>query len=214
MSRTRQRNKIIHTPAIHEILHSLTTMPEWCLVLYENGSSHHYKPFMHWLMSHNFFSASISKTTIKWMASTFGATPLQVTKWLKEMYSDIFDLNSEKPELFVSEDQHKVLLYLSRYDSSCSVYVSLPAIPRKYDSFRFPFVRGRLGTDYFWVKEVEHELISDPVINIHLRYGFVNTYREVLLGKALFFDLIDWRDIYEKYDFELDEDLKRLFRPY
>ena len=127
--------------------------------------------------------------------------------------TNIIELNSEKPELFIRKEQHKVLLYISSHDNFCSLYISLPVIPRKYESFKFPFVHGRIGGDCFWVKQVEHEVNGDCLINIHLQHGFANTYREVLLEKASFFDLINWREIYDKYDFELDEELKR-FRPY
>ena len=50
---------------------------------------------------------------------------------------------------------------MKAFHNYCDLFVSLPALPRKFESFKFSFIRGKLGIDYFWVKKVEHLIEAD-----------------------------------------------------
>lgn len=145
------------------------------------------------------------------MARDFKADTVRVTKWIHQIYEDIFELNEDKPELFQT-NENKVTLYMKDYDNYCSFRLSLPTLPREYEAFRFYFIKGKLGTDDFWVKRVVHIIEDDKTcIDISLEGGHVNKYREFALDRALFHGWIGFMDIYQKHKFEIDDKLKTLF---
>jgi hypothetical protein len=188
-------------------------MPKWSEILLTHGAEKPYKTFLKWLLEARFFPEREEKITVKKLSSGFKMDTSKVTKWLRQIYDDIIDLNFERPDLFFVDGKIKVQLYMKAFDSYCSLFVSLPALPRELESFRVPFVRGKLGIDYFWVKKIEY-LIEDDKTNIivWLQDGFVNRYREFALDKAIFQGWMSFRDRYEKYDIEIDNELRNLYR--
>ncbi|MBC8048322.1 MAG: hypothetical protein H7Y00_16095 [Fimbriimonadaceae bacterium] len=212
MKVTKEKTRYIHEPSTYEIFQSLSGMPAYSKILIEQNPDQPYSDFLRWLISKNFYNERTEKIAIKKIASDFNTETTKVTKWLKKIYEQIFELNFNKPELF-QKNGIKVDMYISHYDSSCSFYLSLPILPREFETFRFPFVKGKVGTDYFWVKKVEHEIVEDIAsVTLWLVAGFVNKYREFALDKALFQDRIPLMDVYHKHDFELDDELKKIFR--
>jgi hypothetical protein len=88
------------------------------------------------------------------------------------------------------------------------IKTSLPAIPRLYESFDFFFVKAKMGISSFWVKDVRHIIGENGTsVLINLQGGLVNVYREFALSKALFEGSLKFMDIYQKYDFEIDQQL-------
>lgn len=213
MPRLKERMKILHEPSTHEIFMCLSHMPKWSEILFSHGVEKPYKPFLKWLLEAKFFSDREEKMTVKKLSSDFKADASKVTKWLRQIYDDIIDLNFEKPDLFCINEEIKVLLHMKAFDNYCSLFVSLPALPREFESFRFSFARGKLGIDYFWVKKIEYLIEDDKTyITVWLQDGFVNRYREFALDKAIFQGWISFRDRYEKYDGEIDSELRNLYR--
>lgn len=104
-------------------------------------------------------------------------------------------------------------LIIQNYDSSCYIYTSLPALPREFETIRFPFVKGKVGTDNFCVNKVEHEIVVDSIeVMLWLEGGFLNKYREFPLDKALFQDRIHFMDVFNLQTNEIDKELKMLYR--
>jgi len=69
-----------------------------------------------------------------------------------------------------------------------------------------------VGTDRFWVEDIEHTLRNDKIeITVILHSGFLNKFREFALDKAEFQGWIPLLDRYDKYDFEIDKELKELY---
>ena len=213
MPRTKERIKILHEPSTHEIFMCLSYMPKWSEILWTHGAEKPYKPFLKWLSDFRFFPEREEKMTVKKLSSDFKADTSKVSKWLHQIYDDILDLNYEKSDLFCTANEIKVQLFMKAFDNYCDLFVSLPALPREYESFRFSFVRAKLGIDYFWVKKVEHLVEGDKTeIKVWLQDGFVNRYREFALDKAIFQGWMSSRDPYEKYDLEIDKELRDLYR--
>ena len=60
------------------------------------------------------------------------------------------------------------------------------------------------------MKDVRHIISENETsVVINLEGGFVNIYREFALSKALFEGAIDTMDVYRKYDFEIDQILRK-----
>lgn len=212
MPRLKERRKIIHEPSTKEIFICLKNAPKFSELLLKNSPVKPYTEFLKWLCENGYNLDFEQRITIKKIASDFKGETSKVTKWIKEIYEEIFELNSEKPELFRSEGI-QVYLIMHRYDSSGYFFTSLPVLPREYESFDFPFIKAKLGTDQFWIKRIGHSLFdSEVVIDIWLEGHLLNRYREFSLEKALFQGWITFWDKYEMSEFQIDDTLKKLFR--
>ncbi|MBK8451700.1 MAG: hypothetical protein IPL42_17475 [Saprospiraceae bacterium] len=212
MFRTKERAKIIHQPSTLEIFYSLSCMPSYSKLLLDQCPDKPYSDFLVWLIEQEFYKDRAEKIAIKKISADFMTNPIKVTKWIKEIYEQIFELNSDKPELFQKKGV-KVCLYMSHHDSSCHINTSLPTLPREFETISFPFVKGKLGTDHFWVKKVQHEIVEDIVeIFIWLEGRTLNKYREFALAKALFEDKIHFMDVFHMQEYEIDKELKMIYR--
>jgi hypothetical protein len=121
-------------------------------------------------------------------------------------------LNFDRPPLF-QNDSVKVQLYLKYYDDACIFYTALPALPREFEQVNFPFVKAKVGTDFFWVNRIQHEITENRTnIVVWLKGGILNKYREYVLDKALFQGWIGLMDVYHKHDIQIDNELKNIYR--
>lgn len=212
MGRTKERRKILHEPSTHETFYCLCGMPIYAKILAEQNTGKPFSDFLQWLIERNFYNDSTEKITIKKISTDYKSDSTKVTKWIKEIYEEIFELNYNKPELF-QRDGVKLSMYMQHYDNGCTFYTSLPVLPREFETLRFPFVKSKVGIEYFWVKKVEHEIVENTSnVTIWLHGGSVNKYREYALDKALFQGWIHFMDVYDKHDFELDNELKSIYR--
>ena len=134
-------------------------MPVYSKILLEQNAGKAYSDFLRGLIDKNFYNDRTEKIAIKKIAADFKTDTAKVTKWIKEIYEQIFELNYDKPELFQGNGV-KVGMYMKHYDSSCIFYISLPALPREFETIRFPFAKAQVGVDHFWVKKVEHEVLG------------------------------------------------------
>lgn len=212
MARRKEKIKIIHEPSISEIFYCLSEMPSYSKILLGESTDKSYADFLGWLIMKNFYREKDEKITIKKIATDFKADSSKVTKWLKEIYEQIFELNFDKPKLFLNNGI-KVCLVMKYFDSSCSIYTSLPSLPREFERVSFPFIKGKVGTDHFWVRKIEHEIVEDSaIVTLWLEGGILNRYREFALDKALFQGWIHFMDVYQKEPFELDNEIKKVYR--
>ena len=135
-----------------------------------------------------------------------------VTKWLGKIYEDLFELNIENENLFQDEGIKHNLFFRYRYDNTAAFTMWLKQTPRKYETIRFPLVNAKVGIEQFWVKEVYHTITDEGhEIDLHLRGGILNQYREFLFDRALFEEELGF---FEKYDLTEHEIDKRLLDKY
>lgn len=210
MERIKERRKIVHEPSTQEIFHCLCVMPAYSKILSEQSTGKSFDGFLRWLIEKKFYQDRRVKITIKQVATDYKSDSTKVTKWIKEIYAAIFELNLDKPELFQG-DGVKLSLYIRHYDDSCSFDTTLPVLPREFETIRFPFVKGKVGADQFWVKKVEHEIVVDSTtVTVWLEGRILNKYREFALDRALFQGWIHFMDVFHKHDYELDDELKEI----
>lgn len=212
MRRIKERKRIMHKPTTHEIFYCLCNMPSYMVILAKEISEKPYINFLRWLIEKDFYGERTEKITIKKIATDFKSDAVKITKWIHEIYEDIFDLNYDKPKLFQKEGI-KVALHVNHHDNSCTLFTSFPVLPRKFETIRIPFLKAKIGIEYFWVKNIEYAVEQDESnITIWLEGGFLNTYREFVLDKAKFYGWIDIMEEYQKHSFEIDEELRKLYR--
>lgn len=209
MSRTKERPKFIHQATTLEYLFCLQNMSEWSQILsnQENGKS--YNDFLKLILEQQYFK-SHEKNSIKKISELIGYPSTKISKWLREIYEDILELNEVNPSLFCSTKGVEVELHFKYFDNYCFFKTSLLVLPRIHETFEFFFIKAKLGFTSFWVKDVHHTIDDNKsYISVFLEGGILNTYREFALDKALFEGNLSFFDVYKKYDFEIDEVLLR-----
>jgi len=211
MARYKERRKVIHQSDTKEYFMCLSSMPRWSKVLAENTDKP-YNLFLQFLLEKNYYNDREERLMIKQIAADFGSDTSKISKWLKQIYEDIIELNFDKPELFKSEGiKHSI--HCRNYDNYFNFTVWLLVTPRLYENFEFRFAESTTGTYNFYVERVEHSIDNNEhSLSISLHGGFVNKYRELLLDRAEFYGVINSLDTFHKLDFQIDDELKKFYK--
>ncbi len=188
----------------------MISCPKWVQLLIGNGKD--YQTFLSGLISVNFFEGIDGRTTITRMSRELGIKTQLISKWIKEMYQDILDLNFDKPELFQAEGIFHEL-HFKGFRGRVTLKLWLKAIPRLYEKVELFFLDAKIGSRVFWVKDVHHEIEDgEHTVSIMLDGGILNKYRTELLDRALFDGVLGFMDIYEGNEFEIDKQLKLFYK--
>lgn len=84
--------------------------------------------------------------------------------------------------------------------------MTLPVVPRVYETFEFFFIKAKMGVNRFWVRDVEYSIDNNKSsIYVFLEGSILNRYREFAVAKAKYEGRISFQDFYEKFDFEIDD---------
>lgn len=212
MARHKEKLEVHHDPSTIEIFLCIASMPKWAKLLIEAEPTKPYVEMLKELSQKNFYSDRNEKLTIKKISTDLKINTAKITKWFTAIYQDIFDLNETKPELFY-EKGIAVTLYLRNFDDSEAFRISVSALPREYEMFRFYFAKAKMGIEYYWVYRIEHSIEEDNYeICIWLRGGFANKYREILYDKAMFYNEISLGDTVNKSEYEIDNELRKIYK--
>ncbi|MGC4128515.1 MAG: hypothetical protein QM564_02925 [Bergeyella sp.] len=204
MARRKERPKFIHKASTIEYLHCLQNMTKWSELLLSQNNGKEYNEFLKWILEQDYFAEE--HMTITQISKLSGYPSTKISKWLQEIYNGILELNENHPELFYTESGIEVLLYIRYYDNYCSFWLTVPAIPRVYETFDFFFIKAKIGWNSFWVKDVQHSIDNNKSsVCIFLEGGILNKYREFAVEKALFENKISFTDQYDKFDFQIDD---------
>lgn len=207
-----KREPIIHQPSTMDVYYSMINCINWLEILLLESKEKNYYKFLQYLFEKGLYKGEPNRVTIKRISAESGYKTQQVTKWISEMYEDIFTLNAEKPELF-KQDGIKHDLFFKSYDMTAAFSLWLNTTPKIYERFSCFFIDAKLGCRSFWVSDIHHEYDNgEHIITVHLKGGFPNPYREFLLSKALYYGQIGFMDTHAKYDFEIDDELKSLYK--
>lgn len=201
----------IYKASTKETLFSLASASNWARLLLNNSKV--YEPFLRSLLEINFFENESSfqdRFTIKKIAEHLGYKTTEVTKWIGEIYNDLFDLNADNELLFKKEGVKHNLLFRYLYDNTASFTIWLQQSPRQFETIYFPLVKAKVGTDRFWVKAVDHTIVDgSQEVDLFLNGGILNRYRELLYERALFERKIGFFEAYKMTEFEIDERLRK-----
>jgi hypothetical protein len=202
--------KRIYKPSTKEIFHSISDMPGWAEVLLKEKEGP-WSGFLQWVLERGFFEGK-KDLTIRKMAKDFGTDPAKLTKWISDIYNSIFDLNEEQADLFKA-DGIKHDLHASYFNNNIYATVWLLRTPLIYEGFTFSFFKARVGTSWFYVEDIHHTLTKgEHSIRVQLTGGILNRYREELLERARFEQLIDYSDIMNMGSWELDDNLRKWYK--
>lgn len=205
----KQINNYQYKAKTKEILYSFIEEKTWCKLLLDKGKEYDY--FLRIVIENNNGLFEHAKT-IKDISSTLGLPANKITKWIKEIYDDLFELNMDKPSLFKSEGiQHDLIFNFLGKNAYFTVW--LPQSPKVGERFMFHLMKATLGTPMFWVTEVDHFVNSSEYsVTIWLDGREINSYREWLVDRALFTGVLHFRDAYEKDYHEINKILLDWYR--
>ena len=154
-ARVKHKIDLKHETNAQELIFSLSKMQSWLEILIANQEND-YNDFSKWLLTDGFVSNLLKRMSIMQMAKEFGhSNAPKITKWLYEIYDDIFNLHLEKPELFTTGNGIAQRYFVSENETYANLYYCLPVIPRKYEEIRIPFLKAKFGIDFFWVCKVD-----------------------------------------------------------
>ena len=208
MARQKERVLFKHQPTTIEIFLCIASMPKWSKLLINEQPTKPYIEMLKALVERNFYKERNERLTIKAIATDIKIDSGKVVKWLPMIYEDIYELNENKPDLFY-DNGIAVRLYMRHYDDTETYRLSLPALPREHEIFRFYFAKSKVGTDYFWIERIEYSIEDDSCeICIWLHGGIANKYRTFLFEKAKFYNSIGFMDAHNMTDHEIDNELK------
>ena len=198
MSRKKQPTPEKEVPSIRDIKVSLFSEYQWIGLLSGSG-----KPYDHVIEGlkqiGEYWNSDDSCNeegafTIKWMANKLNESPAHISKWIRAIYEDLFELNGSKPELFLADGDILCSFWFSgfREERSCFLSFGLPALPHVGDHMDCCFVRAALGCDFFYIKGIRHNRQGGKTsILIDCEAGVrYNKFREFLLDKARFMNEI------------------------
>lgn len=207
-----------NNPAIRGIIYALDDERQWLELVREDGKP--YTKLIDFLLSEPVHdddtdSEILKRMTVTSYSARLGEKQATVNKWLRQIYTDIFELNQKHPELFVNPGEQLCSLhYYSESDKSGFLfYLGLKCIPRVGDRIDFFFAQAITDSSALIVKEVTHKFEHGTmVIEIYLgrRYYRGSSYRDLLIDKALFMGWIQFEDQFLP-DYELDAKLKKEF---
>ena len=206
----KKREHIIHKASTIDTFYSLTSHPQWVKLLLNREKS--YEKFLEALIHQDFYRERNERTPIKKMAEDTGFKTTEITKWIIQMYDDIFELNDTNPELF-KQNGIKHQLHFKYWDSHAFLTLWLINTPHRFETFDCYFVKAKVGTSLFHVKDIRNSIENgEHTIDISLSGGTANAYREWLVERALFHDELHFMDVFQKEEYEIDEILKKIYR--
>ena len=207
---TKKREPILYNPSTHERLYCIGSHPKWTQLLL--GRNKKYDNFLQKLSECNFYNDVEGKSSIKQIAADLNFKTSDVTKWIADIYEDLYSLNETEPELFQSLGiKHE--LHFRHYDDRGFFTLWLPQTPKEFESFNFFFIKAKVGTSRFWVKEVRHEFENEEYkVSLTLDGQSLNKYRELLVDKGIFQGVLGFGEIYHKQNFEIDKILREWYR--
>lgn len=130
-----------------------------------------------------------------------------IRKHLNEIYSDL-----EKHDQLGIEFPIKKVEYVFEmvYFQNRGYFTinDLPAVPRIGESVRIPFLREKIGSDWFYVESIAHYLgDTTQTVNISLKPGSPNHYLRIAKDEALLKGRITYEEYYKADDYEIREKL-------
>lgn len=123
--------------------------------------------------------------TIKILAEQLKLKSNFVTKYLKQIYDDICELNQSNPSLFIKDGDIPCYLSFNFLGNYAGFNLGLKVIPRVSERIDFSFIKPKLGGNWGYVKTVYHDIIDGKhEITISLSTFSANNYYGLLKEKA------------------------------
>jgi hypothetical protein len=210
MSRIKHNTPATHKPGTKDILYSLKSEYQWLDLLKQKGKP--YESLINIVQKEGQKGEEdySPRPSIKMIAEEINQTSAKVSKWLTQMYHDLFELNYESTELFKSPGTRYELHFRSNFYEQTSFFTLwLDRTLQVKDRFEWSFMNAELGAYNYYIYEITHSHAKGELTtNIFLKSGYYNEYREMLLSKSDFLELMSFDERVHLNDYELDQILR------
>ncbi len=199
----------VYRPKTRDVLTCLASHREWCRLLLKEPDQP-FTAFLRWFLENEFQGYVFD--SIQNIAKGFNAPPAKVTSWILQIYEAVFELNGEKPELFYAGAlPHR--LHCQHNDRFATLEYGLQVTPRLYEGVRISFLKPKMELDFFYVERVEHSVGGGVhEIDIILKAGFANPYRDLLRYRAEFEGYLRSWEYSRIPDWQVDDQLRKWYK--
>lgn len=173
--------------------------------LYKNYPE--YLPIVQFINSKDFLNDDNLKIpTLKELESLLEIPTHKLRKLIKNMYMRLFEYENSLDLRFPDKEYHFYVKYFENYASV--IFKDLHPVPRVGETVSLPFLKAKVGIDYFFVEDISHAYYdSKTVVDIRLKVGSYNLYWHFRKHEALEKREISFHDYYDKSDWELKREL-------
>lgn len=155
-----------------------------------------------------YYDDNLQLPSLKSFSDMAGINYDKARKQLTEIYENLcsFEFNETNPFEF---NQTEIWLRLAGLYKSKVIQVNqLPFLPRIGETIQFVFFKELIGTEFFYVDNIYHELTDNKQkIHISLKYGTYNSYWQLRKDRAEELGEISCHDCITKSDYELKNQL-------
>ena len=149
---------------------------------------------------------NISLPTFKEIEQHTGIKTYHIRKQLNDMYAELFDMEKDFQFNFNKCVIYFNIKYLDNYTAiKCKNLTHLPRIGENID---LPFVKAKVGCDFFYVDDIRHGFNEKKqTIDIFLKCGMFNSFWHHRLHEAKEKRELPFQEFYELSDYELKKRL-------
>ena len=122
----------------------------------------------------------------------------------------MWELNYESPKLFKAAGNRYDLYFKNTLTGQSTFFTLwLDQVLNYNDRFEWSFITAKLGTCCYYVTEISHSFGNGTLTTTaSLKSGFYNSYREMLINKGAYLNLISIDEQLFLREYQLDEILK------
>jgi len=198
----------------HEYLVALFYFPS--ALKYIEPSEPIKKALVNWFLDKEKYVAdeSYPLPSIKALGEELGLSNSVISRQLRELYDDVYNLNMEKPYLFKKSNEILCHISFEHMGNIASFSLGLNIIPRVDESFSFFFINPKIGCTVFWVKKVYHSYEEvGQIVRLRVSFDYPNKYLTLIKDKAFLKREISFGDLIKiEIDSEFQKKLLHLNR--
>lgn len=166
-----------------------------------------YKDIIEHFISIEYSDDETPYPSIQELQAKLGITYSVLRRKLNQLYKDM--ANHEDLGVVFSIKKVEYVFRLEYFDNLAYITIDyLPVIPRIGEQIWFPFFKEKVGTNYFYVRKIDHYFEdTKQSINITLGYGEYNLFWHLKKDEEYKKRHVSWEDYRSSNDYRLEESL-------
>ncbi|ALJ05186.1 hypothetical protein APS56_08640 [Pseudalgibacter alginicilyticus] len=172
------------------------------------GNDEKYRKLIAFMMSNDFLESDEPLPSLKSMESSLNMKAHKLRKLITDLYNELFSYELKHGLKF---NKLEIYFDLHCFEGQFGYFkcTDLAYIPRVGENMTIPFLKAKVGTDYFYVYSIRHTLENDVQrIDIRLNSGFFNQYFHFEKHKAYELGRISLGDLFRKHDLNLKDKME------
>jgi hypothetical protein len=155
-----------------------------------------------------YYDEDLQFPSLKQFAEMAGIKYDKARRQLIKIYNDLCSFEFIESTPFEFKETEIWIGLKGIYESKTFQVNHLPYLPRRGETVQIRFFKELIGTDYFYVEKIYHELEDNKQkIFLSLNYGSYNSYWQLRKDQAEELGEISWHDRTTKSDYQLKDQL-------